>query len=175
MNKTASVTNVNSAISFQTTSSFTWLAVVKRFYVLFLAVAGIVFSILVAYSCQFFSYRTLDGEPWVDLMPPFDTMPRASVGLFSYSEQTDSIVIFDRGVCLDYENPFETGQNDLWNIAQYCAIGAPCAAFLAFAQLLLEMSCCRLYGSNAWIALLFLAASVLQGCSFMIFADGEFW
>lgn len=159
----------------ESSSSYTWLDVIKRCYIFILALAGITFSILVVYSCQFFAYRSLDGEPWKDMMPPFDTLAQASVGLFSYSEQTDSVGIFDREACIEYSNPFETGQNDLWTVALYCAIGAPVAGFVALAQLLLENCFCRLYCSNVWIALLFLAACVLQGCTFMVFADGEFW
>jgi hypothetical protein len=157
------------------TSSYSCLDVIKRCYIVTLALAGVTLSILVVYSCQFFSYRSLNGEPWEGLMPPFDTLPEASVGLLSYSEQTESTGTFSREACIDYDNPFHMGQTHMWTVAQYCAIGAPGAGFLALAQLLLEMCYCRLYCSSVWIPLLFLAASVLQGCSFMIFSDGEFW
>lgn len=110
-------------------------------------------------------------------MAPFDTLAEASVGLFSYSEQIQSTFksAVAREACIDYENPFNIGQIEMWTAAQYCAIGAPLAAFLALAHLLSEMCYCRLYCSQVWIPLLFVAASVLQGCTFMIFMDSEFW
>ena len=150
---------------------------VKRAYILLLGAAGIAFSILVIFSCEFFSYRTLDGQPWEGLIPPFDTLSAASVGLFSYSETAPSEGIelsFLNGQCIEYDNPFETGGTDYWVVAQWCAIAAPIAGFLAWSQLILEMCFCRLRCSFLLITLLFLATSGLQGCSFMIFADREF-
>jgi hypothetical protein len=156
-------------------ASYSWMDVIKRGSILALALAGITLSILTVYSCQFFSYKSLNGEPWDELMSPFDALPEASVGLLSYSEQTKSTPVFTRDACIDYENPFQIGQIKMWTVAQYCAIGAPGAAFLALTQLLSEMCYCRLRCSNVLISLLFLAASILQGCTFMIFMDSEFW
>lgn len=151
---------------------------VKRAYILLLGLAAVFFSIIVVYSCEFFSYRTLDGEPWEGLMAPFDTLSSARVGLFSFSSAVgnDSIeVSFLDGECEEYDNPWEAGQSDYWIIAQWCAVVAPVAGFLAFIQLVWEMILCRLRCSFVLITLLFLAASGLQGCSFMVFADTEFW
>ena len=156
-------------------SPYTWSDVIKRGCIVTLALAGITLSILTVYSCQFFSYGSIDGEPWGGLTAPFDTLAEASVGLLSYSEQIESTSVFTRDSCVDYENLFHMGMNDMWTVAQYCAIAAPVAGFVALAQLLSEMCYCRLYCSNVWIPLLFLAACVLQGCTFMLFMDGEFW
>lgn len=152
---------------------------IKRAYILLLALTAVAFSVIVVFSCEFFSYRTLDGQPWEGLMPPFDSLASASVGLFSYSETVTEYGIelsfSPDGDCIEYENPWETGQSDYWIIAQWCAVVAPAAGFLAWIQLVLEMVFCRLRCSFLLITLLFLAASGLQGCSFMIFADREFW
>jgi hypothetical protein len=112
-------------------------------------------------------------------MPPFDTLVQASVGLFSYStaviEDGIEISLMDGSSCIQYDDPWDVGQNDYWNIAQYVSIAAPAAGLLGLVQLLLEMCFCRLRCSFLLIAFLFLAASALQGCTFMIFADREFW
>jgi hypothetical protein len=161
-------------------SSYTWLDWVKRLYILLLAGAAVAFSIIVVFSCEFFSYRSLDGQTWDGLMPPFDTLVEASVGLFSYSTSIDDDRIelsqlMAESSCLEYDDPWDVGQNDYWTIAQYCAMAAPAAGILALSQLLLEMVLCRLRCSFLLVAFLFLTASALQGCTFMIFADREFW
>jgi hypothetical protein len=156
-----------------------WLGHVKRAYILLSAFAAIAFSIVVVYSCAFFSYRSLDGQPWESLMPPFDSLASASVGLFSYSVTVPSkgieLSFLTEGGCVAYDNPWKTGQNLYWIIAQWCAVIAPAAGFLAWIQLIFEMIFCRLRCSFVLILLLFFAASGLQGCSFMILADREFW
>jgi hypothetical protein len=155
-----------------------WVDHVKRAYILLLGLAAIGFSVIVVYSCEFFTYRSLDGQPWEGLMPPFDSLASASVGLFSFSgtvsEETIDLSFLD-GQCIEYDKPWTTGQSDYWFIAQWCTIAAPAAGFLAWIQLVLETVWCRLRCSFLLITLLFLAASALQGCSFLIFADREFW
>jgi len=156
-----------------------WLDCVKRTYILLLSFAAIAFSIMVVFSCEFFSYRTLDGQPWEGLVSPFDSLTSASVGLFSFSatsNATDAIQLsILNGECVEYENPWETGQSHFWIVAQWCSIAAPVAGFLAWAQLILEMIFCRLRCSFLLITLLLLAASGLQGCTYLIIADREFW
>jgi hypothetical protein len=160
-------------------SACNWIDQVKKAYILLLALASIAFSTVVIFSCEFFSYRSLDGQPWEGLMPPFDTLASAGVGLFSYSETVASegieLSFLSKGGCVEYDSPWETGQSQYWTIAQWCAIVAPAAGFLAWIQLILEMIYCRLRCSFFLITLLFLVASGLQGCSFLIFADREFW
>ncbi|KAG7372211.1 hypothetical protein IV203_018354 [Nitzschia inconspicua] len=156
---------------------YTCLDRIKRAYILLLALSSVVFSILVIFSCEFFSYRTLDGQPWEGLMPPFDTLPSASVGLFSFSSTvtyTGIELSFLDGECEKYDNPWKTGQTDFWLIAQWCAIVAPVVGFLAIIQFIMEMILCRIRCSFLLIPILFFAACGLQGCSFMIFADREF-
>jgi hypothetical protein len=179
-----SVVSGESQRSEQTTQQYmpavaTWIDRVKRIYILLLAIAAVVFSVMVVFSCEFFSYRSLNGEPWEGLVPPFDSLAGASVGLFSYSEtiveESIQSTFMTDGSCIEYEDPLDVGQNDLWRVAQYCSMVAPVAGFLAFAQLILEMIFCRLRGSSLLITLLFFGASGLQGCTFMIFTDREFW
>ena len=165
-----------SAVSAQ--SRWIWVDRIKRAYILLLGIAAIAFSIITIYSCAFFSYRSLDEQPWSKLMPPFDSLASASVGLFSFSATaTDEglQLSFLDGQCVEYDNPWTTGQSEYWLVAQWCAVVAPVAAFLALMQLVLESLCCRLRCSYLLIAFFFLAASALQGCSFMVFADREFW
>ena len=47
--------------------TYTCLDGVKRLYILLLAGAAVAFSIVVIFSCEFFSYRSLDGQPWEGL------------------------------------------------------------------------------------------------------------
>jgi hypothetical protein len=103
-------------------------------------------------------------------------LTEASVGLFSFSELTTSkanIVFGDQ--CVPYDDWSEAGHNRLFYIAQWCSMAAPVAAVLAWTQIVLEMMCCRLRGSFALISFLFLAATALQGCTFMVFTDSQFW
>ena len=144
----------------QSRNVYNWLDHVKRAYILLLAAAAVAFSILVVFSCEFFSFRTLDGQPWEELMPPFDTLSSASVGLFSYSSTVTDEGIelsFLDGECVEYDNPWETGQSDYWIIAQWCAVVAPAAGFLALVQLFMEMIFCRLRCSFLLIVFLFLS------------------
>jgi len=151
---------------------------VKRVYTMLLAGTAIALSILVCFSCEFFSYRTLDGQPWVKLPNPFDRLSQASVGLFSFTSTVanDGIELsITDGNCVEYEEPWEVGRNDFWVTAQYASIAAPAVGFLASFQMVLEMVFCRLRCSSVLIPILFFAASALQGCTFMIFAEREFW
>jgi hypothetical protein len=140
-----------------------------------LGAAAIVSSVFAIYSCQFFSYRTLDGQPWEGFEPPFDKLTSASVGLFSYSELTsddENILFGDQ--CIQYEDWSEAGHNSHFYIGQWCSMFAPAAGFLAWVQLFMEIFCCRLRGSFLLVSIFFLIASALQACTFLIFADAEF-
>jgi hypothetical protein len=147
-----------------------------RLYVLTLGACAIVSSVFAVYSCQFFSYRTVDGQLWEGFEPPWDELTEASVGLFSFSELTTSkgnVLFGDQ--CVVYDDWSEAGHNRLFYIAQWCSMFAPVAGILAWIQIVLEITCCRLRNSFALISFLFLTATVLQGCTFMVFTDSQFW
>ena len=151
-----------------------------RLFVL-LWVAGAIFcSIVSILSCQIFSYETKDLD-WSDgwnttLNAPFDTLPTASFGLFAYSELTTSDENFLLGdECTAYVDWQNIGQNNIFQVAQWCAIFAPLAAFLAWLQLFLEWCFCRLFGSFCLISALLLIASGLQASTFLLVADTDFW
>lgn len=131
-------------------------------------------SVFAIYSCEFFSYRTLDGELWEGFEEPFDELRTASVGLFSYSETTTDKFSFFGKQCLEYVNWMSAGQSTMFQVAQWCSIFAPVAAFIAWIQILCESFLCRLRGSYFWITMFFIFAAVLQACTFLIFADTDF-
>ena len=147
-----------------------------RVYLLLLATAAIISSLLLIFSCQFFSYRSVDGEIWEGFDTPFDELSTASVGLFRYSETTTSNEnVFLGDQCLTYPTLEDAGHNVYFFVAQWCSIAAPIVAFLAYLMLLLEMVYCRLSGSFCLFSFLFFAAGALQGCSFLVFANTNFW
>ena len=161
---------------------------IRRCFVLLLMAAGISMSVIVAMSCEFFAYQTLDGEPWPDLTPPFNELTSAGVGLFSYTTESSSMMMtttngnggmsFD--TCTPYGDEFvdeqqQNSNSSFFAAAQYCAIVAPVAAFLALASHVSEIACCRVKGSYHINAFLLLSATILQGATFLIFADGTFW
>ena len=147
----------------------------KRAYVLILGACAIVSSVFAIYSCQFFSYKSVDGELWEGFEPPFSSLAEASVGIFSYSEEMTSKENFYFGdSCIAYPNWQDVSQNILFYVAQWCSMVAPAAGFLAWFQIFFEMIYCRLRGGSFLISFLFLCAAGLQGCTFMMFADANF-
>ena len=146
-----------------------------RFLLFVLGAGAITLSAFSFYSCEFFSYQALDGEPWEGLAPPFDDMAMASVGLFRYSaETTDSEGIFGEG-CMQYEDWTDVGQQTYFYVAQWCSMIAPAVALLALVEILFECCLCRLMGSYSMIRLFFFTAGLLQGCTFFVFGETQFW
>mmetsp|Transcript_61606 Transcript_61606/g.150815 ORF Transcript_61606/g.150815 Transcript_61606/m.150815 type:complete len:422 (+) Transcript_61606:307-1572(+) len=155
---------------------------IRRCCVLLLMAAGISMSVIVALSCEFFSYQTLDGEPWPNLTPPFNVLTSAGVGLFSYTVQSSMVtgngMTFE--TCTPYGDEFldqeeqNSNSSSFFVAAQYCAIMAPVAAVLALLSHVSEIVCCRIKGSYHINAFLLISATILQGATFLIFADGTF-
>ena len=123
-----------------------------------------------------FSYQSTDGGLRDGLDAPFDQLSSASVGLFSFSEltTTDEDAVFG-DQCVKYDDWQSAGQNVYFSVAQIASICAPVLGFLAWIQVFFDMICCRLCGSFVLTSLLFFTASALQGCTFLVFADSEFW
>jgi hypothetical protein len=132
-------------------------------------------SVFAARSCEFFSYESLDGEPWEGFEPPFKDVIKASVGLFRYSLQTDGTSIKFGDECVGYSNWSNVGTSNLFQAAQWCAVFAPWAGGLAWSMNLFEFCCCEMFGSFFITSSLFFAAAILQGCSFFVFGDTNFW
>ena len=151
------------------------IVVLSRLYVLLLGICAIGASILLLFSCQMFSYE-ISEEFKEGLAPPFDQLSSASIGLFSYSELTtteEDAIFGDK--CIQYNDWENEGQNVYFSVARIAAIVAPVLGFLAWIQVFFDMICCRLCGSFILISLLFFTASAIQGCTFLVFADSEFW
>lgn len=132
-------------------------------------------SVLCIYSCQFFAYRTLDGEPWEGLAPPFDTLNKAAVGLFSYSDVTNDENVVFGDTCLTYPEWSEVGQSKLFLVAQWSSIFAAVAGFLGWAVTTTDVCFFESAATTVLSAFFFFAASALQVSTFLVFGDTEFW
>lgn len=133
-------------------------------------------SVLLLLSCQMFSYENIDGELNDGFGAPFDELSSASVGLYSYSKLTtndESTIFGDQ--CTKYDDWQSVGRSIYFSVAQIAAIAAPALGFLAWIQVFFDVVCCRLCGGYVLISLLFFVASALQGCTFLVFADSDFW
>eukprot|EP00934_Nitzschia_sp_Nitz4_P000934 Nitzschia sp. Nitz4//scaffold93_size78505//26//1436//NITZ4_005408-RA/size78505-snap-gene-0.0-mRNA-1//1//CDS//3329560252//934//frame0 len=116
-----------------------------RATIVLLGLAAVASSLMAIFSCQFFTYKSLDGEPWLDLTPPFENLTEASVGLFQYSESvTSSDNVFFGDSCVLYDDWVDVGQTKYFYVAQWTSMVAPGAGILAVLQILFELCCCRL-------------------------------
>jgi hypothetical protein len=132
-------------------------------------------SIVCIYSCQFFAYRTLDGQPWEALSPPFDTLNKAAVGLFAYSDATnDENVVFGDS-CLKYPEWSEVGQSKLFLVAQWCAMFAAVSGFLGWTVATVDVCFFDSVATTVMSAFFFFAATALQLSTLLVFGDTEFW
>ncbi len=130
---------------------------VKRWFLIVVNIVAISASVLALYSCKFFSYKELDvfNDEYTseaDLSyEPFEYLPRAGVGLFSYymGDPTGKGVVMNDQMCFSYSDEFtdyqwlssnnkETGGVDKWVLARYCSILAPIFGLLAFLQIVVE-------------------------------------
>lgn len=136
------------------------------------AIAG---SIICIYSCEFFAYRTLDGQPWEALAPPFDTLNKAAVGFFAYSEATNDENVLFGDSCLKYPEWSEVGQSNLFLVAQWCAISAAVAGFLGWTVITADVCFFDSAATTVMSAFFFFAAAALQLSTFLVFGDTEFW
>lgn len=132
-------------------------------------------SLITTFSCQFFTYKALDGVTWGGLEGPFQDLPEASVGIFSYSESATTSTAAFGDDCQRFNDWKLVGQSDVFQVAQVAAICAPVFGLLAWMQVLFEFICCRLYGGFVFMSALFLFAAAAQACTFLVFADKQFW
>lgn len=129
------------------------------------------------FSCEFFSYRALDGQPWEGLTPPFENLASATVGLLRYSKSTTTSSHADMfgGQCKVYEDWNDVGSQRYFVVAQWSSLVAPALAILALLQIVCEWCCCRLRGSYIYMQISFFAAGIFQFCSFFVFMEDQFW
>lgn len=130
---------------------------VKRWFLIVINIVAISASVLTIHSCKFFSYKELDvfNDEYTseaDLSyEPFEYLPRAGVGLFSYyiGDPTGKGVLMNDQMCFSYSdeltdyqslssNTKEIGGVDKWVLARYCSILAPIFGLLAFLQIVIE-------------------------------------
>ena len=145
--------------------------------VLLLGIVGIILSRIGSATCEFLSFENLEGVPWKELKPPFDTAIAANVGIFNYeildSPNADDIT----GECIAYEDKFfdlaET--QEALVAAQICAVVAPVLAGVALLLNLMEACMCNFAGSFVFTSSLFIAAAGVQAGTFSMIAEPSLW
>jgi len=151
------------------------VALLRRILLSIMVYGAIACSILAMLSCEFFSYEALDGEPWEGLSPPFEDLPKASVGLFAYSTTIGNSNGALGSSCRTYDSWEDVSQDTYFYAAQWCSLMAPIAALLGLIQIVLEWCLCRVRGSYFVIRVLFVFASLLQLGSFLVFFEPQYW
>ena len=143
---------------------------------------AIVFSVMSMLSCNFFHMDSVTNEPWHGLNPALDDAIAVDMGLFQYRITQSNDTSFDAeidGVCSSYGGRFQNldfhMNDDLWTVAQACAVYAPVVAFLGVILALLEACCCSFFGSSIFPGLLYLGSFALQGTTFLLFVQSEYW
>jgi len=146
---------------------------------LIVGAGAIVCSVFTAYTCDFFEFRTLDGEPWDQLFAPFDNVSSSHVGFFRYSSSAPSSssngeYAFGRN-CQTYDDWRSLdSESKLFPLSQYASAAAPGAALLAWMINFIEVTCHQAKSLYLLTAFLLLAATILQGCTFLIFSESDF-
>ncbi len=125
---------------------------------------------LAASSCEFFSYESKEPE---SLPGPFLNLTAATVGIFSYFNE-------DENECTNYDEIFTSALdandfNAYFVTAQFAAVIGPACAAVAWLINLVEW----LFWSNTCtyqLVVLFLIFSfAMQGITFMVYGQTEFW
>jgi hypothetical protein len=156
------------------------------FSILLTGGGAIALSFLAALDCKFYSFENVDptGTAWDGLKPPFQSTLGADIGLFSYriTDSSDPVDIMDE--CVEFNERFRDFQLDdssnrggsaAWVAAQFCALFAMILGGLAWFVNLFETCFCSFYCSFLIGSILLLLAGGLQACTFLIFADNDFW
>jgi hypothetical protein len=165
----ASIVFVNIFLQYRSHSMF------SRALRIILGGCALASSILCIYSCQFFAYRTLDGQPWEGLSPPFDTLNKAAVGLFAYSDATKDANVAYGDSCSTYPDWKEVGNGRLFLVAQWCGLFAAVSGFLGWTVVTTDSCFFDSAATTVMSAFFFFAAAALQMSTFLVFGDTEFW
>ena len=129
-------------------------------------------------TCRFFSFRTLDGQAWEGLAPPFDASAESSVGFFKFALEApadDDRLTLINIECVQYEKWTDVGQNIYFYVSQWCSLAATVTGFLAWSSNLSELLWCKFFASRLLTLTLFVLAGLLQCGTFLIFGDDQFW
>ena len=141
---------------------------------------AITFSVLSGLSCEFFSFESITGIPWIGLTLPLDSTTGADLGLFGY-RITDSVIQDEITTeCLqwddffmDLEIPTDDSNETFWITAQFGQVLAVTLGGLAW--ILLVLDCFILVECPYLLPTLSLfGAMACQGCTFFIFLENEF-
>ena len=128
---------------------------------------AILCSVSTTLNCEFLFYTMRNGAS--NPQPPFDMLPSSYVGLFSYKETPDE-------QCIRYMHTFlKSTFGQFFQTAMICAVAAPALATLAWFMNLVEFCFCEMECSNFVASLCFQMAMILQGLTFLVFAQGDFW
>lgn len=147
-------------------------------FIIMLGCGGIALSVLAStQTCEFLRFRSMS-----ELEDTLFAQANVTgwVGIFSY--QLDSFLENDNGeqqqqptgVCMNYEGQFQNAPNAFVVTSQFCAVIAPCLAFVAISMALCELLFCAFPGSFLGATVFFLAAAGVQGGTFAIFAEPTF-
>jgi hypothetical protein len=112
--------------------------------------AGLAFSILAVYSCEFVTFSGVAG----------------GAGLFRF---TDPI----SGSCIGYPENAPIGQTD--NTARVCGALAASFGFIALVLVLFEFCICKLWCARCLESSVFAVAYICQGITFLLYNNGTFW
>lgn len=108
------------------------------------------------------------------MYPPFDRASEGSIGIFQYQIMSDGDIVTTGSGCTFYNGQFTNAPTKTLIASQLFAIAAPCLAFIAGITIASEVLFCRFYGSFVTISVLLLAAAIIQGGTFIIFAQPNF-
>lgn len=144
-----------------------------RFLFIVFGCLGILSSLYGVISCDFF---TLDSPPTSTSFP--DSISR--IGLFSYStlplQQDSSSLLEFSASCTPYDNQFMASDfSGFFQAAQFAAVIAPCLAAIAILIHAMEWLNCRFFGSFISPIILYLLACLVQGYTFVIYGETDFW
>jgi hypothetical protein len=133
---------------------------------------------MAAFSCAFFSFASTRGTPWIGLVPPFDSTIAADLGLFRYRITDSTNEAEERSfVCTRYDEFFRDFKDasQLWIVAQFCQVFAVVLGGMGWMFCVIETTCRHASCPFLLLSVLIFGAFVLQGCTFLIFLETEFW
>ncbi len=142
-----------------------------RILIIFAASSGVILSIVASNSCQFLY---LGPEVFSAIDPLLDNQTEGWIGIFQYETSIagNETVVQE---CSVYENLFRTDApyNSALLASQISAMMAPGLGSIAIFVSIVEMVCCRFYGSFIAASALLLMASLFQCGTFAMFVTEQ--
>lgn len=139
---------------------------------------GATCSFFAGFACEFFKWRTIDGEPidGIEVPPEFEFATAGEIGLFGY-KITESERWQDIDGCQRFDDNFTNLDfgGGLHEASQWCAILAFIFACISFFVNLLEMIVCSFFCSFMFAATFLFLAAGFQAATFMVLGDADFW